>query len=74
MLRLSFSTSFLGTKNIYMRANSQFGSTTGLVLRGTWTVAAPIQAGSVITSAWVQLVGTTSALVRRSAPQVDAGR
>ena len=42
-LRLAFSTSFIGTKNIYMRANSQFGSTTGLVWRGAWTVAPAAQ-------------------------------
>jgi hypothetical protein len=37
-LALNFSPGFAGVKNIDMRANSNFGPTTGFVNRGTWTV------------------------------------
>jgi hypothetical protein len=37
-LALTFKPAFAGAKNIDMRANSNFGPTTGFVNRGTWTV------------------------------------
>jgi len=37
-LALNFSPGFTGAKNIDMRANSNFGPTTGFVNKGTWTV------------------------------------
>jgi hypothetical protein len=37
-LTLNFSPGFTGTKNIDMRANSNFGPTTGFVIKGTYTV------------------------------------
>jgi hypothetical protein len=37
-LTLNFSPGFTGTKNIDMRANSNFGPTTGFVNKGTYTV------------------------------------
>ena len=47
-LRLTFSASFVGTKSIFMRANSNFGSaTTGWFTRGTWDAGALVQAISV---------------------------
>jgi hypothetical protein len=38
LLVITFKPAFAGAKNIDMRANSNFGSTTGWVNRGTWTV------------------------------------
>jgi hypothetical protein len=38
LLVITFKHAFAGAKNVDMRANSNFGSTTGWVNRGTWTV------------------------------------
>ena len=46
-LRVSFTPAFAGSKSIYMRANSNFGPSTGWVSRGTWTVASDLGAVSV---------------------------
>jgi hypothetical protein len=46
-LRLAFTPSFVGQKSVYLRANSHFGTATDFVLRGTWTVAAVVQAISI---------------------------
>ena len=40
-LAMSFTSSFAGTKNVYMRAKTDGGTSTGWLQRGTWTVAMP---------------------------------
>jgi hypothetical protein len=46
-LRLTFKAAFLGARNIHMRANSRYGSTSGWQPRGTYTVGAAVTAGAV---------------------------
>ena len=44
-LRVIFKTAFAGAKSIAMRANSNVGSTTGWIQRGTFTVTGPAPSG-----------------------------
>jgi hypothetical protein len=49
-LRITFNAAFGGAKTIYMRAVSNYGSTTGWIQRGTFTVGAVVSATSVTPS------------------------
>ena len=59
-LPLSFDPSFLGTKTVALRANSNFGTTTtGFVTRGSWTVGAAVSPVAVLPAAGSSAVGAT---------------
>jgi hypothetical protein len=48
-LRIAFKASFVGAKNIYMRAVSNYGNNIAWVQRGTFTVSPPILSATSIT-------------------------
>jgi hypothetical protein len=56
-LQFSFDPTFLGPKPVFLRANSNFGNTTGWVQRGTWDVNVDVQAISVLPNNSVAAAG-----------------
>jgi len=49
-LRITFKPALLGWRNIYLRANSDFGASTGWIWRGIWYAGTNVQASSVTPS------------------------
>jgi hypothetical protein len=61
-LRLSFDPSYLGTKPVSLRANSNFGTTTtGFIPRGTWTVGAAVHPVAVFPPSGSSAAGAVQA-------------